>query len=131
MEDKKKGIFLNSVLKSVLTSLVLTGLSLLCIAVIYLNKDFSDDLARKLVTVCALTSVFISSLASGIKMRSRGLVLGLLSGIFYALCLYITGFIAFGFPGFSKGLLSTLALSVLSGVLGGIAGVNLRGRKKR
>lgn len=130
MEDKKNGIFLNSVLKSVLTSLVLTGLSLLCIAVIYLNKDLSDDMARKLVTVCALASVFISALASGIKMRSKGLVLGLLSGTSYALCLYITGFIAFGFPGFSKGLLSTLALSVLSGVLGGIAGVNLRGRKK-
>lgn len=131
MEEKKNGILLHSILKSVLTALVLTGLSLLCVAVIYLNKDLSDELSRKIVTVCALASVFISSMASGISLKNKGLILGLFSGSLYALCLYITGFMAFGFPLFSKGLLSTLALSVLSGALGGIVGVNLRGGKKR
>ncbi len=130
MGEKKNGFLLHSVLKSVLASLVLTGLSLLSVAVIYLNKDLSDDAARNIVTVCALASVFISVAAAGIKLKNSGLLLGLFSGVLYALCLYITGFIAFGFPGFSKGLLSTLALSVLSGASGGIVGVNIKGKKK-
>jgi len=131
MEEKKNGVLLHSVLKSVLMSLVFTGLSLLLVAVIYLNKDLSDDASRKIVTVCALLSVFISALAEGISLKKKGLLLGLISGSLYAFCLYVTGFMAFGFPVFSKGLLSTLALSVLSGALGGIFGVNLRGGKKR
>ncbi len=130
MEEKNRNRLIHSVLKSVLAALILTGLSLLLISVIYLNRDLSDDLARKLVTICAFSSVFAANVGTGIKMRCKGLLSGLLSGSFYALCLYVTGFLAFGFPQFSKGLLSTLVLSVLCGVAGGIVGVNIKGKRK-
>ena len=118
-------------LGGILSALVITGLSLLVTSVIYLTRDLSDDTARNIVTVCAFLSVFLSSAASGKRQRQRGLLTGALVGAGYGLCLYITGFLAFGFPGFSGGLLSTLALAVLSGAVGGIVGVNLKGRKKR
>ena len=125
-EKKREKAMLINILGGILASLVLTGLSLLIISAVYLTRDLSDETARKLVTACAFFSVFLSSAAAGKKGRQKGLLTGTLIGAGYSLCLYITGFLAFGFPGFSKGLLSTLALSVLCGALGGIVGVNLR-----
>ncbi len=129
-EKKKRCALIHFVLDGLLSALVLTGLSLLIVSVIYLSRDLSDELAGNLVTACSLSSVFLSSVFSGRKLKSRGLILGTLLGTFYSLSLYITGILAFGFSGFSKGLLSTLALSVLCGAIGGITGVNIRSRKK-
>ena len=129
-EKKKKSSLIHFTLEGLLSALVLTGLSLLIVSVIYLSRDLSDETARNIVTGCALSSVFISSVFSGKKLKNKGLILGALLGTAYSLCLYFTGFMAFGFPGFSKGLLSTLALSVLCGIIGGITGVNLRSNKK-
>lgn len=55
--------------------------------------------------------------------------MGVALAVLYALVLYLTGFLAFGFPGFSKGVLPTAALLALGGALGGIIGVNIRGRR--
>ncbi len=131
MENKKsgKGFLSYGILKGLLSALVITGLSLLIISVIYLTGDFSEDLLRTLVTVSALLSVFISALAGGVSLRRQGLLLGFFVGLLYAMTLYVTGFLSFGFPGFSKGLLGTLALSVLTGSLGGIIGVNIKRKK--
>ena len=126
---KKEKILLINILGGILSSLVLTGLSLLVISVIYLTKDLSDDFARNAVTACAFSSVFLSSATAGRRQRQRGLLTGALIGAGYSVCLYATGFLAFGFPGFSKGLLSTLALCILCGALGGIVGVNLKRKK--
>jgi putative membrane protein (TIGR04086 family) len=131
MENKQsgKGSLSYGILRGLLSSLVITGLSLLIISVIYLAGDFSENLLRTLVTAFALLSVFISSLSGGLSLRRQGLFMGFCIGALYALCLYITGFLSFGFPGFSKGLLGTLALSVLMGSLGGIIGVNIKRKK--
>ena len=132
MEDKKErkeNALLVNTLGGILSSLVITGLSLLIVSVIYLTGDLTDETARSIVTALAFVSVFLSSAVTGRKRRRRGLLLGLLIGAGYSLCLYITGFLAFGFPGFSKGLLSTLALSVMCGAIGGIVGVNLKRQK--
>lgn len=129
-KEKRKGLdMLYAVLGSLLAALVLTGLSLLIISVIYLSKDLSDETARSLVTAAALVSVFVSALISGKKMKSRGLLTGSLVGAAYSLCLYITGVLAFGIMHFSKSFFGIPALSVFIGALGGIAGVNLKGKK--
>lgn len=131
MEKKEsgKGFLPYGILRGLLSALVITGLSLLIISVIYLSSNFKEDLLRTLVTLSALISVLISSLAGGLSLRKQGLLLGSSVGALYALSLYVTGFLSFGFPGFSKGLLGTLALCILSGSLGGIIGVNIKRKK--
>ena len=132
MEDKnerKENALLVNALGGILSSLVITGLSLLIVSVVYLTGDLTDEKARSIVSACAFVSVFLSSAAIGRKRRRQGLLTGLLTGVGYSFCLYITGFLAFGFPHFSKGLLSTLALSVMCGAIGGIVGVNLKRKK--
>ena len=103
-EKKREKAMLINILGGILASLVLTGLSLLIISAVYLTRDLSDETARKLVTACAFFSVFLSSAAAGKKGRHKGLLTGTLIGAGYSLCLYITGFLAFGFlPGVFKG----------------------------
>ncbi len=128
-ENKKDRFLIYNILMGLLSALTLTGLSLLVIAVIYLNGEMKDATAQNLVTACAILSVFLSSASRGRSIRKGGLLLGSLVGALYSLCLYFTGFLAFGFPGFTGGLLATLALSVLSGAIGGIVGVNLKGKR--
>ena len=127
MDEKEKrknyGLLL-SVLSGLLSALVITGLSMLIISVIYLSSELTDETARSLVTALALLSVFVSAVVSGVKMKSRGLLTGALIG-----AAYITGFLAFGLFNFSKGIFGIPALSVFIGALGGIAGVNIKGRK--
>ena len=129
-KDKiKKSDFLPGVLGALLWALVLTGLSLVISSFVYLHGDLSDGSARSIVTASALLSVFLSSAISGRKMRHKGLFMGIMVGILYSLCLYLTGFMAFGFSHFSKGLFSAMALCILCGALGGIVGVNLKSKK--
>ncbi len=128
-ERAGKSLFIYTLSKGLLTALVLTGVLLLVLAAAYLIGDMADNLARALVTASSVFSVFLSSLLGGRKLRSRGLFLGVVLAVLYALVLYLTGFLAFGFPGFSKGVLPTAALLALGGALGGIIGVNIRGRR--
>ena len=126
MEEKRFSHTVYSVLSSLLWSLVITGLALLAISVVYLNVDFSEKTLQLLVSVTAFLSVLISNVIISARLRKNGLLIGALSGLSYALTLYITGFLAFGFPGFNKGLLVTALISILSGGIGGIIGVNIK-----
>lgn len=125
-ERTGKSLFVYTLSKSLLLSLVLTGAFLLVLAAAYLIGDIKDSAARALVTASSVLSVFVSSVIGGRKLRKHGLVLGIAAALLYAIVLYITGFMAFGFPGFSKGVLPTAALLSLGGALGGIIGVNIR-----
>ncbi len=128
-ERAGKSLFVYTLSKCLLLSLVLTGALLLALAAVYLIGDIKESVARALVTVSSILSVFSSSVAGGRKLRKQGLILGIATALLYAAALYITGFMAFGFPGFSKGVLPTAALLALGGALGGIIGVNIRGRR--
>ena len=112
-ERAGKSLFVYTLSKCLLLSLVLTGALLLALAAVYLIGDIKESVARALVTVSSILSVFSSSVAGGRKLRKQGLILGIATALLYAAALYITGFMAFGFPGFSKGVLPTAALLAL------------------
>lgn len=129
-ERAGKSLFFYAASKGLLTALILTGIFLLVLAAAYLIGDMAEALARALVTASSVLSVFIAALFGGRKLRRQGLVLGIMVAILYAGTLYLTGFLAFGFPGFSKGVLPTVALLSMGGAFGGIIGVNIRGRRQ-
>lgn len=120
-----------AVLRSLLAALVLTAFFLLVISILYLTTDLNEAACRGFVTASAIASVFLASFFGARSLSKRGLFLGALCGALYALFLYLTGFLAFGFPGFHRGLASTLALCLLSGAFGGVAGVNMRPPKRK
>ncbi len=124
-EFKVKSEMIYGILKSLLGALLITAVMLLILSAVYLATDLSEKTSQALVSFLAIFSVFISSLTGSLKIKRNGLLKGALIGILYSFILYMTGFLAFGFPGFNKGLLSTMALCTLSGILGGVIGVNI------
>lgn len=128
-EIKSSASIIYGTAKSLLFSLVLTALLIFAISAAYLVLEVSEKTASLLVTLSAVTSVFLASALGARKIKRRGLILGTATGAAYALTLYLTGFLAFGFPGLNKGLMSTAALLMLGGAAGGIVGVNIKRRK--
>lgn len=130
-EKEEKTLFIYCTLKSLLTALLLTALLLLIISAVYLAADIKEEACRALITASAVFSVFLSSVSGGRRIRKQGIFLGAANGILYTLVLYLTGFLAFGFPGMGKGVIATAALSALAGALGGIIGVNIRAKNAK
>lgn len=133
-ERVEKTVFIYSTLKSLLWALILTALLILILSAVYLAADIKEELCRTMITVSAVFSVFISSLSGGRRIRKQGIILGAANGALYTLVLYLTGFLAFGFPGLGKGVLATAALCALAGAIGGIIGVNIKpksGKRRR
>lgn len=129
-EKSNKAKMIYGIIKGAFLSVASTALLLLAVSAAYLAWDISEETSRVMVTGAALFSVFISSLLSGRKMKKRGLILGAATGAAYSVMIYLTGISAFGFPGFTKGILFAAALFMLSGAVGGIFGVNIKGRKR-
>lgn len=133
MEEKKgegKIFFVYSVLKGLLTEAVITALTLLAVSAVYLAGEADEGTARILVAASAAAAVLFSAFGVGRRLKKNGLLSGAVTGLLYAAMLYFTGFLAFGFPGMGKGFFPTAGLSALIGAAGGIAGVNIRGRKR-
>ncbi len=133
MEEKKgegKIFFVYSVLKGLLTEAVITALMLLVVSAAYLVGEADEGAARIWVAVSAAVAVLFSAFGVGCRLKKNGLLSGAVTGLLYAAMLYLTGFLAFGFPGMGKGFFPTAGLSALIGAAGGIAGVNIRGRKR-
>lgn len=133
MEEKKgegKIFFVYSVLKGLLAEAVITALMLLAVSAAYLVGEVNEGTARIWVAVSAASAVLFSAIGVGRRLKKNGLFSGAVTGLLYVAMLYLTGFLAFGFPGMGKGFFPTAGLSVLIGAAGGIAGVNIRGRKR-
>ncbi len=62
---------------------------------------------------------------------ANGLVTGALSGFIYVLLLYLAGSLAFGELSFTLSTGLNALVCVLCGAVGGVAGINLRRRKRR
>lgn len=129
-EIKAKSEVIYGILKSLLGALLITAIMLLVLSAIYLSTDLSEKTSQVLVSFLAIFSVFVGSFTGNLKIKRKGLINGALIGILYSFVLYMTGFLAFGFPGINKGLLSTMALCAMSGILGGVLGVNIGIKRK-
>lgn len=128
---EKSGLGLLTVLKSVVISLVVTAAALFALALIYAISDIPEGIEKTMVTAISLFAVFFASLFTSKKLRRQGLLNGMMVGFLYMLILYLTGFLAFGFPGISKGIVATLLMGMLAGAVGGIIGVNVRIKRKK
>ncbi|MDP4133570.1 MAG: TIGR04086 family membrane protein [Bacillota bacterium] len=129
---KEEGkINLYVILKGVLKALFITATLLFLLALIYLWTDLSEGTEKIMVTLTAILSIIIAAFSGARKLKKQGLLTGTGTGLIYAIILYITGFLAFDFPGFNKGIAATFLLCAFAGAVGGIIGVNVRSRRKK
>ena len=123
---KIKG-FLISIAVTGATSLIVFGIAALVIS--KTGNLPQQPLLAVLVTLLSCCTVFLGGLAASLFTKEKGALMGGACGLFFACCILAC---AAGGMGFSVGAggIARLAAIVLSGCLGGILGVNRKGRVK-
>ena len=118
-------------LKTVFKAVVITALALLVLAVFVTYGNVSDAAQSGCISAATVISVMLAGFATARKKAGAGWLSGLLAGAIYVIVMLLVGALVFG--GFSVGAdtVRMFALSVVSGVVGGILGVNFKGKRKK
>ena len=103
------------------------ALILLCLTgVIFAYTSINDSLINVFVFVIVVVTNLIGSTLLTHKIKRRGLVLGLIFGIIYFLIIYVISTIFYTGFFVNKEVGIYMLLSAISGMVGGIVGVNIR-----
>lgn len=118
--EKVKYFIINLFIAYIITIVVL------CLsATIFAYTNIEDRHLQTFVFGTILLSNLIGSTLLSRKIKEKGLIYGGSFGIIYCLLLYVITSLAFNGFAFSNTLLIYLAICLVSGIIGGIIGVNL------
>lgn len=117
-------------LKTVIKAVVITVAALLILTLFVTYGDMSDAAVSGCITAATVISVFASGFFVSRSRPRSGWLSGLIAAAVYVLFILIIGF--FVFDGISVGAdtLKMLLVSAVSGVAGGIFGVNFKKKRK-
>lgn len=110
-----------SLIISFLVAAALLSLSAVIFAYTNINDRYLDSFVFGIVTI----SVLIGSLILCRRFKEKGLVYGALYGLIYCLIIYLFNVIALDGFFVSNALGIYFSICVLSGIIGGIVGVNV------
>lgn len=115
-----KNIFIGCII-----SIIITCISCFILATILINTNISETIIPISIIVIYIISVLIGSSISSIKTNRKGIINGGLVGIIYISIIYILSSITLA--GFKLNMYSIIIIigSIISGMIGGIIGVNL------
>lgn len=125
-EMKKK---IMAIIKGCLFAIILSIILLTIYALLLANTTISENTIMPVVLTITGISILIGGTISSRKMKKNGLIYGGIVGLVYVLTLYLASSISI--VGFSLSVNSfiMLAVGVITGIIGGIIGVNLVPRK--
>lgn len=104
---------------------------LLLLASFGVSRGFIPESAVKTATLaCCFIGAFISALISTRRIRERFLLTGLSSGLLFFVALYLLGAMLFARAVPANGAAGILLSSVIGGVVGAVAGANIKKRRK-
>lgn len=110
-------------------AIVISLVLLLIFALLLTYTELSENTMVPVVTTIVGISILVGSMASTRKIKKNGLLNGGLVGLIYTIILYLASSGCLGL-GFSLTMYSfvMLAVSIITGMIGGIIGVNLGGK---
>ena len=129
MESIEKSEFsqnLIRILKGTVTSIIITLILLLIFAFILTYTPIQENVINPAIIVITGISLLIGSSISTLRIKKKGLINGGLVGLIYILTIFIISSITG--TGFNLNLMSIIMIigSIISGMIGGIIGVNLK-----
>ena len=119
---------IKTLVKTILTAFLITTVLMALLALCICFTPLSEDVVTPSVYILNYLSVFLAGLFSAAKTNQKGFLAGSLAGCGYMLLLYLLGYILFGSIEFSKNVLLTVLYCTITGMVGGIVGINLNRR---
>ena len=117
---------IKSVLKGVLGSTVLTIICIIVFAFVLASTNLNDNYIKPVLVGITFFSVSFNSFVTLKKIKSKGLIYGLMIGLVYCLILIIVSCVLNSGISFGPYSYIQICICLLSGVLGGILGVNVK-----
>ncbi len=113
------------VVKGSIFAILITAIFLLIYAILLTSTNISENTMTAVVITVSGVSILIGSSISSFKIKKQGIINGALVGLIYITALYLLSSIIF--VGFELNLSSIIMLvvSIITGMIGGIIGVNL------
>ena len=121
---EKSNIFF--IIKGSVVSIILSLILLTIYAIILANTDVSEDTITLVVTVTTGISILVGSSMSTKKIKSKGLINGCFVGLIYMLAIYIASSIISGTFALVQSSIIMMAVGILTGMIGGIIGINIK-----
>ena len=119
--NKVKCIF-----KSIIGCIIVTLLSIAVFSFILANTNLNDNYIKPVLVGITFFSVSINSFVALKKLKSKGLIYGLIIGVTYSLILIFTSFFLNSGVLFNMYSYIQIMICIISGILGGILGVNIK-----
>ena len=118
------------IVKGCAFSIVFSIVLLTIYALLLANTDISENTIMPVVLIITGISILIGGTISSRKIKKNGLIYGGIVGLLYVITLYLASSITI--VGFSLSMNSLLMLIVgtITGIIGGIIGVNLSAKRK-
>lgn len=112
------------VIKGSVISFFISVILLFIFASLLVYTNIQETTIKPVVIIISIVSILIGSSLSSIKIKKNGIINGALVGLIYILTLYILSSISF--IGFNLNIYSIIMIigAILSGMIGGIIGVN-------
>lgn len=115
-----------NMLKGIITSMLLTLLLLFIFANVLTYTNISESTISPVIIIITAISILIGSSITTIKIKKNGIINGALVGLIYISIIYILSSTTnTGFALNSSSIIMCI-LSMVSGALGGIVGVNIK-----
>lgn len=115
-----------NIVKGIIFSYAISLLLLFIFSVLLTYTSISESTIAPVILVITIISIIIGSSISSSKIRKNGLINGGVIGFLYIIALYLISSLMQ--TGFALNLYAILMIvfSILSGMIGGIVGVNLK-----
>ncbi len=116
--------------KTVLAAFIITLVLMSILALLICFTPLPEEAVTPSVYALNYFSVFMAGLFSAAGRKRRGFLTGALSGGIYMALLFCLGFVLFGGISLTKGVIMQILYCVLTGMIGGVVGINLPGRQR-
>lgn len=116
---------LKRIIKGDIIAIIITVILLLIFAVVLTYTTVPESTINPVIIVSSAISILVGSSISTLNIKKNGLINGFFVGLFYITTIYIIASITG--TGFMLNIAATIMIiaSILTGMLGGIIGVNL------
>lgn len=122
--DSKKNLV--NIVKGIVISYLLTFVLLFIFSIVLTYTNIGESTIAPVIIVLTMISILIGSSTSSMKIKKNGILNGGVIGFVYIAILYlISSMVQTGF-GINAYTIVMIVLSILSGMIGGIVGVNLK-----
>lgn len=128
---QEQGVSIKTILKGVLTSYILSVILLAIFAVIITYTNFPESSIPTVVLTISILSILYAGKIAAKKAKSKGWLVGSVSGLMYMFILYLISLIFSQRAVFDAHVAFIFLIGLVAGAVGGIIGINFKKSEKR